>query len=204
MIEAKLALFQVIEKLIGAEPIKLLHAPFGKGPETLDAVDMISAVGKFVIAMTDSKMFCKTDIDEAVITPPAVGMDNHLKGDFTANNALQRAFLTVWNDLGINPAVPFENAEDDGLAAGPAAAFSANPSAAEVRFVHLDLAGLDRRMASTFLDQAQADFLKDQIHALARDISQFGCFASRQIHCKITQYLAKFLFTNSGTAIIAV
>lgn len=93
MIEAEFAFFQVMKKLLGAQTIELLHPPFGKGPEALDAVDMIGPVGKFIIGMIDPKMFGKTDINQTVVTAPAVGVDNHVQGHFSPDNGLQRALF---------------------------------------------------------------------------------------------------------------
>lgn len=112
--------------------------------------------------------------------------------------------MTVRNDLGIDPAVALENTEDDGLAAGSPAAFSANSPAPKVRLIDLDLAGLKWGMTSAFFDQSETDFLKDRINTFPSNLGQLGCFTGRQIHCEIAQNLAKFLLGNSGTAIIAV
>ncbi len=78
-----------------------MHTSFGKAPEALDAVDMIRADSKLIIAMIDTKMLCKTDIDQAVAATPFIGMDNYVEADFSANNGLQSAFLAVRNDLGV-------------------------------------------------------------------------------------------------------
>jgi len=45
-----------------------------------------------------------------------------------ADNGLQSAFLAIRHDLGINPAVAFENTEDDRFAGCSASAFAAHPS----------------------------------------------------------------------------
>ena len=41
MIEAEFAFFQVMKKLVGTKAVELVHTAFGKGPEALDAVNMI-------------------------------------------------------------------------------------------------------------------------------------------------------------------
>ena len=70
VIEAEFAFFQVMKKLVGTKAVELLHTTFGKGPEALDAIDMIGADGKLIIAMIDTKMLCKTDIDKSVVAAP--------------------------------------------------------------------------------------------------------------------------------------
>ena len=165
---------------------------------------MIRAVGKLVIAMIHTEMFCKTDIDQAVVAAPFVGVDNNIETDFPAYNCLQRAFLAVRNNLGVDPSVPFENTKDDGLATCPASAFSTDPPAAKVRLVDLDLTSLDRGVTGTFFDQPDTYFLKDRIDAFPSDFHQLGRLAGSQIHREISQYLTKFLFRDSGTAVIPI
>ena len=165
---------------------------------------MVRSVGKLVIAMIHTEMFCETDIDQAVVATPFVRVDDNLETDFPAYNGLQRAFLAVWNDLGIDPSVPFENTKDDGLATGPAAAFSADPPSPKIRLVDLDLTSPDRCVSSTFFDEADTYFLKDRSDAFPSDLRQIGRLAGRQIHREIPQYLTKFLLRDSGTPIIPV
>ncbi len=204
MIEAELAFFQVMKKLVGTKAVELLHTAFGKGPETLDAVNVIRAIGKLIMGVIDPKMLGETDIDQTVIAAPAVGVNNHVKAAFAANNGLQRSLLAIGDDLGIDPAVALENAEDDRLAARPASSFAANPSAAKIGLVDLNLSGLDRSVTSTFVHQPNTNLLKDRVNSFPRNIGQLRRFARCQIHCKIPQYLTKFLLGNSGTAIIPV
>src|SRR6266700_733533 len=162
---------------------------------------MIRAIGKLIFAMINPKMFCKTDIHQSIVTAPLVGVDDDVKPDISANNGLQRAFLAIGNDLGIDPSVSLENAEDNRLAARSATSFAADPFSAKIRFVDLDLSGPDRCMTSTFFDQANTDFLKDRINTFPSNKAQLGSLAGRQIHRKIPQYLTKLLLGNSGTAI---
>jgi hypothetical protein len=49
--------------------------------------------------------------------------------------------LAVRHDLGIDPAVPFDQIEYEGLAIGASATFALNAASAEEGFVHFDLAG---------------------------------------------------------------
>ena len=124
--------------------------------------------------------------------------------DFAPYNCLQRTLFAVRDYLRIDPSVSFEDAEDDRLATSSTAALAANPALAKVRLVDLDLSRLKRSMLLTFLKQSDTNFLKDQIHAFARHAGQLARLCCRQIHREITNYLAKFLLCDSGTAIIPV
>ena len=204
MIKTKFAFFQMQVKLIVANAVELLHSAFGKAPEAFDAVNMDTAIGKLVAGMIDAKMFLKTDINQSVIAAPFVRMNNNIGGNAAANNGLQSAFLAVGHNLGINPAVAFENAEDDRFARSTATTFATHPSGSEIRFIDFDLSGSNRSLARRFFGKSMAYFLKDRVNSFPRKISQFRCFAGGYVHRKITHYLTKFLLGNSGTAIIAV
>lgn len=181
MIEAKFAFFQVMKKLVSTQAVELLHAAFGKGPKTLDTVDMIGARSKLIRSVIDPQMLGKTDFREAVVAGPLVGVDDHFESAFITNNGLQRELSAIGNDLGIDPSVSLVNAENDGLAARPATAFAANPTAAKIRLVDLDFASLDRSVPSTFFDQANTDLLKNTIDTFPGNIRQLSRLAGRQI-----------------------
>jgi hypothetical protein len=192
------------KEFVGTQAVEFMQTALCKGPEAFDAVDMHRADRKLIRAMVDTKMLSETDIDKAVVTTPSVGVNSHFEADFTAYYGLQRPLLTVRNDLGIDPAVPFENAEDDGLAASSPAAFPANPPRTEIRFVDLYFTRVDRSVPGTFFDESNTDLLKDQVNAFPRDARQFSGLFSRQIQGKITQNSTKFLLRDSGTPIIPV
>ncbi len=107
MIEAEFAFFQVMKKLIGTEAVELLHTTFGKGPEALDAVNMVRANGKLIIAMIDPEVLSKPDIDQAIVTTPFVGMDDDVRTDIAAYNGLQRAFLAVVRNASVYKPIRF-------------------------------------------------------------------------------------------------
>lgn len=204
VIKSKLRFFQMKKEFIGTQAVEFVQTALCKGPEAFDAVDVHRADRELIRAMVDTKMFSETDIDKAVVATPSVGVDRHFEPDFTAYYGLQRPLLAVRDDLGVDPAVPLEDAEDDRLAAGSATTFSANPPRTEIRFVDLDLAGVDRGVPGTFFDKSNADLLKDQVDTLPRDVRQFSGLFSRQIQGKIPQNLTKFLLRDSGTPIIPV
>lgn len=177
MIKTKFAFFQMQVKLIGTKAVKLLHSAFGKGPKTFDAINMNGAIGKLVIAMINTKMFCKSDINQTVVTAPFVGMNNNFGSHAAANNSLQRTLLAIRHDLGIDPASAFENTEDDRFARCSASALAAYSSGSEIGFINFDLSCLNRSLTRAFFSQAKAYFLKDRINCLPGKGSQFGCFA---------------------------
>lgn len=51
--------------------------------------------------MIDPEMPINPDIHQAVITPPAIGVDNAVGVNLAADDGLQRGFGGVWDDLGV-------------------------------------------------------------------------------------------------------
>jgi hypothetical protein len=62
------------------------------------------------------------------------------RGYATANNGLQRGFLAVRHNPGVDAAVTLEDAEDNGLATGSTTALASHSTSAEAGLVNLDFA----------------------------------------------------------------
>ncbi len=92
-------------------------------PEALNTIDVVAAFGKFVVAVIDPKVLAITDINQAVITAPAVCIDDALQFDFAAYNRLSRGFRAILNDFRIDVTVPLKDAEDDRFAISAPASF---------------------------------------------------------------------------------
>ena len=204
MVERELTLFEMEQKLISAKSVELEHSALSERPETLDPIYMPGFICKLIHMMIDAKMFLKTEIDKAVISDPTVSVNDGVETDSATYNGLQSAFLTVRDDLGIDPVAAFENAKYYRFAAGPASTLSGDAPSPEIRLVELDHSALKRSVTFTLCKQPEPYFLKDRIHTFSRYAGQLARFRRRQIHRKITDYLTKFLLCDSGTAIIPV
>jgi hypothetical protein len=68
---APLALFEV-EFEIGFDAVELGQASFSKAPEGFDPVDVSAAIGEGFL-FVNAHMFVVVDIDQAIITWPAIG-----------------------------------------------------------------------------------------------------------------------------------
>ena len=186
------------------DSVELLQAPLGVTPEALYAVNVMRALHELVTTMVDSEVLRVSDIYKAVIAAPAVRVDSGVNRDAPANNGLQSRLFTVRDDLGINASVTFEDAEDNGLAAGSSASLATDAARAEVRLVNFDFAGRERRGALTFLSNALSYFEKDRRDAAARESCQCGRMAGRQIEREVARELAHFTLRNFRPPVIAV
>ena len=185
-------------------PLNFWRRRAGCAPEALNAIDVMCALHELVLTMTDSKMLGVPDINQAVVTAPTVAVDDRVERDATTHNGLQSALFAVRHDLGVNASGSFEDAEDDGLARGPATSLASHATSAEVTFIYFDLARGEGRSTLAFFGDALSDFEKDHSDTLACQAGKFGCLTGRQIERKTAHELTEFTFANFGTPIITV
>ena len=79
MIEPKLTLFKMQIKSRFRKSPELGQSHFSDAPEVFNSVNMGLAVYKFVVAMLNPVMFFITQINQAIITFPPIGVDRALK-----------------------------------------------------------------------------------------------------------------------------
>lgn len=141
VVEAELALLEVEQEGVRAHPPEPGQPRLGVAPEALDAVDVIPAnhtAAELVGVVIDPQMLAIPHIDQAVVTPPAVGMDDAVEGDFPANRGQKHRFRAVGDDLGVDLVVSFVDAEDGGLPSRAASGLALDPAGSEVAFIDLD------------------------------------------------------------------
>jgi len=203
MIEAKFRLFQMQQKGMLGHAFALLETGFGEAPEGFNAVAVRSAAYEFVLAVADAKVAVKAYVHQPVVPAPAVRIDHRGPVDFAAYNGLQGLFRAVGHDFRVHLSTAFEQAEDDGFAAAPPAAFAAHPTRAEVALVEFDRPvefGRRRAAGQQPVAQKQVDFI-DGPHAQTRES---GRIRGRQIQRKQAQQVAKFDLRNFAALIIAI
>lgn len=143
VVEAELALFEVEEEGVGVDSAEACQACLGVAPEAFDAVDVVAACGsaaELASRVIDAQVLLVAQVHQAVVALEPVGVDHRSQIDFAADRGQNRVLRAVLDDLGIDLAVAFADAEDDGLAAGTAAGLSLDTPRAEVRFVEFDVA----------------------------------------------------------------
>jgi hypothetical protein len=124
--------------------------------------------------MQHPEMLPVPDINQPAIATPPVRVNHGLKPNMTANHLLQRPFLTIRHDLGIDRAVKFEDAEDNYFTTGSAPAFATHMTRPEeVAFINFDDARKGRGSFAFFRDTL-ADFNKEHGRTAPRQTSQFG------------------------------
>ena len=203
MVEAEFGFFEVEVKRLLGHAVEFGEPAFGVAPEALDTVDMPLPTSEFICAVIDSKMFVETDVHQAVIPSPPIGVDDRMRIDMTANNRLQGGLGTVGHDLGVDLAVALKKAEYDGLAVGAATALTTDAASTEVGFVHLD-GTIERRFLFTKLGDPLPYLEKNSINRTQGNIRQCRGIGGRKIHSKKTDQLPKFSLADSRTPVISI
>lgn len=116
-------------------PVKLHQAMLGVAPKRFNTVNMPRTTDKLIVTMMYPEMFGKTHVNQSLITAPTVGIDDTLDTDTTSNNLLQRCFGGIGNNLGINLAPAFQNAENDGFPTRTAPVFTPDMFGTKIGFV---------------------------------------------------------------------
>jgi len=203
MVEAEFSFFKVEIKGLFRDAVELCQPSFCVAPEALDTVDMSFSTGKLISAMIDSKMLVEADIDQAIVPTPAIRMDDRGGIDVAPDNALERSFGAIGNDLGIDLSLPFQQTKHNGFAVSTTPSFASYPMRPKVGFVHFDCA-LKRRGQLTGLGNPMSNLQKDRVRRTQRNSRQFCCIRGRKIHGKTADQLPKFRLADSRTSVVPV
>lgn len=204
MVEPKFAFFEMDKKVFASNAAAFRQSRFRGAPEALDAIDgHAAAADKDTVAVFDAEMFAVTEVDQAVVANPAVGMNDAGQRDAPANNGPQGGLFCVGHDLRIDAALALEDAKDDRLSAGASASFAANPSAAEIRFVDFHGAA-DRGMFFALSCHANPERVKVPVDRPAADVRELRHFRRFEIKCEETDDLPKLGLRNMRTENIAI
>jgi hypothetical protein len=99
---------------------------------------------KFVVAVVHPKMPGVADIDQAVVTPPAIAVNDAFNRHLAQDSRLQSQPLTVWDDLRVHAAFALKDTKHRLLQRPTAtlelALAAALPLGAEVTFINLNTA----------------------------------------------------------------
>lgn len=204
MVETELGLVDVEKERAIRHAIELGQATLGVTPEALNAVDVTLVANELVVIMMDPQMLLITDVNQAVITTPAVGMDDDLGLYFAPNHGQKRAFGAVGDNLGVDPALAFEDAEHEGLSRRAPASPAAHPARTEVGFVDLDLAAFEGPTLLAFVRQPLTQTQINVVDRADRDPAE-ACIVRRgEVQGEQPQNRAEFSFIQLRAFEVAV
>lgn len=203
VVKSELSFFEMEVEGVPGDAVELCQSPLRIALEGLDAIDVRLEVGELIVVVPHAQVLGIAHIHQAVVASPAVTMDDAGQVHLAPNRLEQRGFLGVGNNLRVDMAVAFEDAEDDRLPPGPTTALAANPFRAEVRFVDFDFSTKGRLLFAP-LGNAASDFKINIVDPTHRKSRQLSCVGRRQIQGKRSQQPTKSCLADSGTPIVSI
>ena len=196
MVEPKLALLEVQKEVLAPDAATFRESRLGRAPEAFNAIDVHAAArDKHAVAVLDAEVFAVPDVDQAGVADPAVRVNDTGQIDASAHNPQQSGPFRIRHDLRVDAPVALEDAKDDGLAARPTPALTADAAPPEVRFIDLDHAA-HRRMRFALARHTDAKRLEEAVDRAAADVGQCGNFRGLEIERKQADDRPKFGFRN--------
>ena len=179
------------------------HPGFCKPPESLDTINMGATPDEFVLPVIDPEVPAVADIDQAIVSTPAIRVDDTVERDTSPDNALQRGFTAVRDDFCVNRAIAFEDPEDGCFAERPAPSLALDAPGAEVGFVDFDLTG-KRRLGLAIFCNSDANASQIAVDCIPVKTSDRRDLSGIQIERKQPDNLPKLMLTDSCTDCVLV
>jgi hypothetical protein len=177
VIKPEFSFFQMQIKFLFTDAIKFGKTSFGKAPKRLNAIDVTHRVSKLIMAMMNPEMLIKPNINQSIIAPPGIGMNNAFWINFAPYNALKRLFSGIWNNFGIDFSFTFKDTKDDGFPGSTTSTLARNTTRPKVRLINLYGPGKWSRFF-TPVGNFTPDIVKDHGYRPQRNRTQMCGFCS--------------------------
>jgi hypothetical protein len=109
-------------------------------PKAFDSVDMRFTLNELISAMLNPKMFFVSQVNQAVVATPVIGMDNAIRTHTASDNCLKGLASTVRNNFRVDFTIALENAKYNGFTTRPAASSAFEAAGTEIGLVNLNFA----------------------------------------------------------------
>lgn len=176
---------------IDFDAVELGEPAFGEAPEGFDTVDVGATFGEGLL-FVDAHMLVVTDIDQAVVSRPAIGADDALRVDPAANDGPQGVLGAIGDDFGVDFPLPLEDAEDGLFERSPAPqawqGASSNPARAKVAFINLHHSSKRPAPVHPLQGNQQPEALIKRVHGLPIQLQKSGCLRRCKIQTKALHY----------------
>ena len=182
---------------------KPVQSGFGEAPEAFNAIDMGFASDEFILSMIHPQVLAISDIDQAVVTPPAIGIDDAIQGNVTSDNRLERRLSAVWNDFCVDRSVALKNTKHSRFTVSAASSLTSDAPGTEVGLIDFDLAR-ERRLKLAIFSNAFTDAAQIPVDGIAVVTRECSDLSGVQIKCKQPDNMPKLGLTNSCTVCIPV
>lgn len=193
MVEAELAFFEVQVERVWMHAAEPCQPGLGIAPEAFDAVDVIAAdaaAAELVACVIDTQVLLVAHVHKAVVALESVRVNDRAKVHFPSNRGQNRCFRAIFDDLGVDLAMPFADAEDDCLLAGTSASLALHTPWTEVAFINFDMP-LEGLFQFASLGHALAQTGEQSVHRVAVQASKLRDLNSRQVSSNMPQELTE-------------
>lgn len=201
MIETVLTLLEVQGEGRLGDAVESSQGGLSVRPEALDAVDVAAVGGELILTMVDSQVLGVAQVDQAVVAPPAVGVDHALEADSAPNDILQNGFRAVGHELGVDLSVAFEDAEDRRFASRAPAASPADLFGPEIGLIDLAAEGAG---FLTGLRHTDAQGTQQAVHGVTVEAGELCDLRGGQIGRDVADELATGRFGDPRTVDVAI
>jgi len=198
MIEAEFCLFDVKIKESSGKSSVLSQASLGVTPKGFNSVNMVGTSRKFIFTVMHSEMAFISDINETVVSFPAICMDDAFVGDLTFDNGLQSRSGTIFKNISKNQSTAFEHSDYWHLVSCSSASFASNSSCAKIALVDFDNA-FKRCSSIAFVSNPDAYCQQVTINCGAMNTHDLSNLSGFQIEREESIELSKLVIRKSGT-----
>ena len=203
MIETELSFFDVKVKESTRESSMFGQSGFSVTPKRFNSVDMVGASGKLILAVMDSEVSLVTDIDESIVTFPAISMDDALIGHFAFDNGFQSLSGAIFEYIGEDFPASFEHPNNWNLPSCSTTSFSSNSTSTKVTLVNLNNT-FERSCSIAFISNPDTNSQQVTIDCGAMNTHNLSNFSGLQIERKEPIELSKLIIGKSGTFKVTV
>ena len=149
------------------------------------------------------KVLINTDVNQAVIASPSIGVNDAVGVHFPSDEGLQRRFGSVWKNFRVNTDPSFEKTKNNSLSTSPSASFASGSFGSKLGLIGFNFTA-KWRLSHTKFKHSMPNFLKDLIGASYRHTTQLSGVSCGQIKGKMANNLSKFGFADFRTAVISI
>ena len=184
MIKSKFTFFQVQIKGIFTNTPKLAEPSFCHAPKVLNTINVVEAIGKFVLSMLNSVMLLIAKVNKPIIALKSVCINSRFFIHFLLNNGQQSAYRAVFDYLGIYPAASLDQPENYMLTLGSASSNASNPAGTKVAFIDLYLAAVKGALLLAVISDSLSNTKDYIVNSSSGNTSNFCDFCGFNIRCK--------------------
>lgn len=138
VVETKFTLFEMLIELVLMDAAKARETDLTQAPKVLNPVNMIMPLSKDILTVTNPIMSFVSVVSQSVVSPQAIAVKGGALIGLPVNNRQNLIGRTVFDDLSIDFAIPFQHSKDRDFSCGSPPALTSHSLCAKVAFIKLN------------------------------------------------------------------